>query len=115
MSIFMIEFQAVPYGSTEFWKRHSHVEVFRDTLEEAIDEIEIAKDIDTRFIDMSAIVFDGPVERQGDRRYLFSWEKEMRNGDKFLMSYIVRELEESSEIKETINRPYEWGRLLEPY
>lgn len=104
MSVYLIEFQAFPrdYG----FRPHNHAEVIRDTLEEAIDEIDISKSVDTNFIDMDRVVFDGPFI-SGNIRYMFTWIKERKNMGDWQCSYIVRELKETPKVKEAMKS----GRL----
>lgn len=107
--VFVIEFQDL--SDAYYNGRHEHIEVVRDNLEEAIDEIEFAKETDTNFIDTSKIVFDGPVE-EFNRKYLFTWEKTDKKGVEHQCSYIVREIELSPDVQEAIDR-YDYNALLE--
>lgn len=110
MAIFVIEYQEL---SLEFLRPgHNYIALVCDTLEDAIAEIDTFKDFTC--LDIDRVLFDGNIDWQGDRRYLFTWITENERREKLQRSYIVRELKETKKVKEAIGCLEYLDKLKEP-
>lgn len=79
---------------------HSHVELIRETLDDAIDEIEMSKYGDPLILKtLEKEIFYGEFN-SGTRRFMFTFETE----GKLQVSYIVHEIEENEITRDAIER-----------